>query len=212
MLFMFYVRPYHRYRGIVSFTLAEFVAVATEQIEALLPGQTRHGVTQVPDERTVRFYTAQGVVDKPLGRKGRKSLYGYRHLLQVLAVKSLQSRGIPLTAILAMTAGADNRDLEQMLPAAGVAGSHGLLQGLRRLERPAAGPSQRRIPPAPLVPPPLPTAAEAGPGGAQDAWHRLEIAPGLELHVRAALLAEEQREQLRGALLREIGRMRGGIG
>jgi hypothetical protein len=42
-----------------------------------------------------------------------------------------------------------------------------------------------------------------------DLWHRIEVGPGIELQVHAAALTGEQRERLRGALLREIGVLRG---
>ena len=42
-----------------------------------------------------------------------------------------------------------------------------------------------------------------------DTWRRIEIGPGIELHVHAAALAGSDVERLRGLLLRELGVLRG---
>ena len=47
---------------------------------------------------------------------------------------------------------------------------------------------------------------------ADDTWRRVEIGPGIELHVHAAALSETDIERLRGALLRELGVLRGWFG
>lgn len=51
-----------------------------------------------PTVRTIRFYMTRGLVDKPEGR-GTAAVYGYRHLLQVLAIKLRQMEGMTLDAI-----------------------------------------------------------------------------------------------------------------
>src|SRR5205823_13215113 len=40
-------------------------------------------VRDVPDRRTVRFYTTLGLIDRPAALRGRTALYGRRHLLQL---------------------------------------------------------------------------------------------------------------------------------
>jgi DNA-binding transcriptional MerR regulator len=62
-------------------------AVAGELGE--LDGRTR----EVPDLRTIRYYTTLGLLDRPTAMRGRTALYGRRHLLQLVAVKRLQARG-----------------------------------------------------------------------------------------------------------------------
>jgi DNA-binding transcriptional MerR regulator len=47
-------------------------------------------------DRTIRYYTTLGLVDRPLGVRGRTVLYGPRHLLQVLAIRRLQEQGLTL--------------------------------------------------------------------------------------------------------------------
>jgi DNA-binding transcriptional MerR regulator len=48
--------------------------------------------------RAVRFYVATGLLDRPEG-KGTAATYGYRHLLQLLAIKVRQREGQTLEAI-----------------------------------------------------------------------------------------------------------------
>jgi DNA-binding transcriptional MerR regulator len=48
--------------------------------------------------RTVRLYATQGLIDRP-GREGRSAVYGRRHLLQLLLIRSLARRGLSLAAI-----------------------------------------------------------------------------------------------------------------
>lgn len=47
-------------------------------------------------DRTIRYYTTLGLVDRPLGVRGRTVLYGPRHLLQLLAIRRLQEQGLTL--------------------------------------------------------------------------------------------------------------------
>src|SRR5215216_3301199 len=76
-------------------------------------------VRAVPDRRAIRWYTTIGLVDRPVAHRGRTALYGPRHLLQLVAVKRLQARGLPLVAIQQELAGATDTDLERVarLPA-----------------------------------------------------------------------------------------------
>ena len=52
----------------------------------------------LPGERTIRFYVARGLVSPPEGR-GTAATYGYRHLLQVLAIKLRQMEGATLDSL-----------------------------------------------------------------------------------------------------------------
>ena len=202
------VRSFHRYRGETAITLPTLAAILRDQIPLIAPEQTRYRVTTTPTERTIRYYTARGLVDRPAARDGQLALYGYRHLLQILAVKYLQSHYLPLRKIRSLVEGASNRDLEQLMPEISPASwAH---RGFTRHDRRVSDdPGPRRelanqSEPAPSPPEDAPeTATDA------DAWHRLEIGPGIELHVHAAALAAEQREHLRGALLRELAVLRG---
>ena len=49
-------------------------------------------------DRLVRYYAAQGVLDKP-DRLGRDAAYNYRHLLQLLTARRLSEKGVSLEII-----------------------------------------------------------------------------------------------------------------
>lgn len=63
--------------------------------------------------RTVRLYATQGLIDRP-GREGRSAVYGRRHLLQLLLIRSLARRGLSLAAIAPLIGLAED-ELEQQL-------------------------------------------------------------------------------------------------
>jgi DNA-binding transcriptional MerR regulator len=168
-------------------------------------------VTQLPSERTIRFYTANKLVDKPAAKDGAHALYGYRQLLQVLAVKYLQSQYLPLVKVRSLVENASNRDLELLIPEISpVTAAH---RGIAREDRAVVDKSF------------LPQVIDFGfPQKASSAmavenddrdpaaghlWRRVEVSPGIELHVHASALTEEATEQLRGALLQKLGVLRG---
>ncbi len=49
-------------------------------------------------DRLIRYYSAQGVLDKP-DRLGRDAAYNFRHLLQLLTARRLSEKGITLETI-----------------------------------------------------------------------------------------------------------------
>lgn len=63
--------------------------------------------------RTVRLYATQGLIDRP-GKEGRSAVYGRRHLLQLLLIRSLARRGLSLSAIAPLCVLSDG-ELEQQL-------------------------------------------------------------------------------------------------
>src|SRR4051794_26899981 len=62
-------------------------------------GQASGRVREVPDRRTIRYYTTLGLIDRPAEWRGRTALYGRRHLLQLVAIKRLQARGLALAEL-----------------------------------------------------------------------------------------------------------------
>jgi DNA-binding transcriptional MerR regulator len=68
-------------------------------------------VRDLPDRRAIRWYTTTGLVDRPLGMRGRTALYGQRHLLQLVALKRRQAEGRTLAEIQAELAGAPDEAL-----------------------------------------------------------------------------------------------------
>ena len=71
----------------------------------------QRGVTR----RLIRYYVARGVVPRPSGGASVNATYGYRHLLAVLAIKALQSRGRPLAAIKSELDASSDADLERLV-------------------------------------------------------------------------------------------------
>src|SRR5271168_2965242 len=70
-------------------------ALADPGYEGVPSGRVR----DVPDLRTIRYYTTQGLLDRPVAMRGRTALYGARHLLQLVVIKRLQARGLSLAAV-----------------------------------------------------------------------------------------------------------------
>ena len=62
-------------------------------------GPANGQVRAVPDVRTLRYYASLGLLDRPAAMEGRTALYGRRHLLQLVAVKRLQARGLKLDEV-----------------------------------------------------------------------------------------------------------------
>ena len=62
-------------------------------------GQASGRVRDVPDRRTIRYYTTLGLIDRPAAMRGRTALYGIRHVWQLAAVKRLQSQGLSLAEV-----------------------------------------------------------------------------------------------------------------
>lgn len=86
-----------------------------ERVEAALadyPSQANGRVRAVPDQRTIRWYTTTGLVDRPTEMRGRTALYSHRHLLQLVAIKRRQSQGQTIAQIQSELAGATNQALE----------------------------------------------------------------------------------------------------
>ena len=100
-------------------TLDELIAHVAQALADGYPGAPSGRVRELPDARTVRWYVTRGLVDPPLGMRGRQSLYGRRHLLQLVALKRRQSDGAPLAVIQAELAGLPDAALARVaaLPA-----------------------------------------------------------------------------------------------
>jgi DNA-binding transcriptional MerR regulator len=162
------------------------------------PAQKRGTVSEVPDERTVRYYLSEGLLSPAVEKQGTASVFGYRHLLQLLVVKKLQSEHLPIRKIRELVDGRTERDLERLLGVSET-GSTARNDALRYLETlltahpstaPPQSPSLRSQHMAgALASRAAPAAAAAMPAQPQPqqgagTWARIEIEPGLELHLR----------------------------
>lgn len=68
----------------------------------------------VPDARTIRYYTTLGILERPASFKGRTALYSRKHLLQLVAIKRLQAKGLTLAQVQAELVGMKPSQLEQL--------------------------------------------------------------------------------------------------
>jgi DNA-binding transcriptional MerR regulator len=65
----------------------------------------------VPDQRTIRWYSTIGLLDRPTAMRGRTALYDRRHLLQLVAIKRLQADGHTLADVQQRLVGATESTL-----------------------------------------------------------------------------------------------------
>lgn len=154
-------------------------AHVTALVDAAGVRPTNASARAAPSARAVRFYVASGLLDRPEGA-GTAATYGYRHLLQLLAIKIRQREGATLETIkkeMKDFAGdaLERRVATSLAPALGV----GADAAVRRDDDPTP------------------------------VWRRVTVADGIELHVRedspaageSAIVA--MREAVRSALGRE---------
>lgn len=172
-----------------NWSLEELVEVANELLPHFLPEEKAH--TRVREDitpRLVRHYTSQGMLDEPL-KEGREARYIYRHLLQVLLVRRLLTEGYGASVIDTLARSKNNSELEALLQGGvqlTVAPANlalAFLQQIQQRQPSVARPVSQSPPPAPLEPP-VPPASSPPPSAPTTQWTRLEILPGLELHVR----------------------------
>lgn len=84
------------------------------QDRGLKNSQQDNRVSAAPDRRTIRYYTSLGLLDRPK-IKGRQARYSERHVLQILAIKALQSVSLPLSEIQSLLYGSSKEELENVV-------------------------------------------------------------------------------------------------
>lgn len=95
-------------------TVEQLAALVAEALSAVPAGAVNGRVRAIPDIRTLRYYTTLGLLDRPAEIVGRTAYYGRRHVLQLVAIKRLQAKGIPLAEIQARLLSASERELENL--------------------------------------------------------------------------------------------------
>ena len=151
-------------------------AHVTALVDAAGMRPTNASARAAPSARAVRFYVSNGLLDRPEGT-GTAAIYNYRHLLQLLAIKIRQREGQTLEVI-----------KREMHETTGDVLERRIAQSLA----PALG-ARADVVATSDDQPPL-------------AWRRMQVADGIELHVRDdspaaredALIA--MREAVRAAL------------
>ena len=163
------------YRALAPWGLRDLTALAAGILDASGVVPVSAVARSRPTERTIRFYVARHLVNAPDGR-GTAATYGYRHLLQVLAVKLRQMEGATLDTIERDLAGLTGDAVERRVAAAlGPQLPRPADLQLRRGPGTARGRVARAVE-AWLAPPPF----EARPASL---CRRIPIAPGVELLV-----------------------------
>jgi DNA-binding transcriptional MerR regulator len=71
-------------------------------------------IRDVPDLRTIRYYTTLGLLDRPAEMRARTALYGRRHMLQLVAIKKLQALGLSLAQVQQRMSGASEAMLVRL--------------------------------------------------------------------------------------------------
>jgi DNA-binding transcriptional MerR regulator len=179
--------------------LPEFARVGGQILAELQLEQQRGTVSSVPDERTIRYYLAEGLIQTPEEKQGTASVFSYLNLLQLLTVKKLQAEHLPIRKIRELVADKSEPDLETLLGVRGPSGKK--TEAKRYLESLLAS-----------APPPLPIETAAAPPpqdfAAPPSWQRVEIEPGLELHVRSDYSPPATTGKTRSLLERAIHRLR----
>jgi DNA-binding transcriptional MerR regulator len=155
-------------------------AHVTALVDAAGVRPTNASARQAPSARSIRFYVANGLLERPEGT-GTAATYNYRHFLQLLAIKIRQREGATLDVIKSEMKDVTGDSLERRV-ASSLAAALGATVETRRQAADDAEPA---------------------------IWRRLMVADGVELHVREdspsarddALVA--MREAIRSALGRE---------
>ena len=160
----------------------EFARVGEQMLAEMGLEQARGTVTSVPDERTIRYYMAEGLVQTPEEKQGTASLFGYLNLLQLLTVKKLQAEHLPIRKIRELVAGKTEQELEMLLgvgtPATKKSRDNDAKNYLESLLAPESVSLSRQAAAALPASPPQKFDQSAS-------WQRIEIEPGLELHIRS---------------------------
>ncbi|MVN88507.1 MerR family transcriptional regulator [Deinococcus sp. HMF7620] len=173
--------------------LDALVDTANQLLPFILPlARTGRSKDEV-NARLVRHYTTERLLDESL-RQGREARYTRRHLLQLLALRKLMADGFGTAALQNTLQARTDLDLEALIMGESqlrVQPGNPALDYLQQLKRPAAAAgSPSPVPAAPRSASPAPSLPEA--------YTRLTLQPGLELHVRTdAHLPRSQVEQQR---------------
>jgi DNA-binding transcriptional MerR regulator len=155
-------------------------AHVTALVDAAGVRPTNASARAAPSARSIRFYVANGLLERPEGT-GTAATYNYRHFLQLLSIKIRQREGVTLDVIKQEMKDVTGDALERRV-ATSLAAALGATVETRK---------------------------QPDNDDATASWRRLPVADGVELHVRDdspaarhdALIA--MREAVRAALGRE---------
>ena len=98
----------------VLWTIHELTAQVERELALDYEGARSGRVRDIPDTRTIRYYTTVGLMDRPAAMRGRTALYQERHLLQLVAIKKLQAAGLSLWQVQERLVGATDSLLARL--------------------------------------------------------------------------------------------------
>ena len=179
--------PLEKERGRKYVGLPEFARVVEAVLSELGIEQERGTVSFVPDERTIRYYLSEGLIQPSDEKQGTASVFGYIHLLQLITIKKLQAEHLPIRKIRELVAGKEEQQLESLLGLNSIAGSKNKPGEAKRYLESLLAPSMS-LPERSVSSRQTSAPAPAAPSRQQDqsaSWQRVEIEPGLELHIRS---------------------------
>jgi DNA-binding transcriptional MerR regulator len=179
--------PLEKERGQRYVGLPEFAQTGGRILSQLDLEQERGTVTSVPDERTIRYYLSEGLIQSPGEKQGTASVFGYLNLLQLVAVKKLQAEHLPIRKIRELVSEKSESELETLLGFGGSTSKKGGESEAKRYLESLLAPSMPESAPRPRQMSALKASAAPVPdrGDQTRSWQRVEIEPGLELHIRS---------------------------
>lgn len=191
--------------------LDSFVDTANRVLPQFLP--TTEGdrpSSELVNPRLVRYYTTQGVLDRPQ-RVGREARYRYRHLLQLLVVRRLLQEGYSTSAIQPITTEKSNQALESLLQGGmqvTIEAANPALAFLQSVQERSPSPSQAARSaslPSPSASPMARSSARSRSADSSDTetishWRRVEILTGLEIQVRDDFVPPSTPQELENLL------------
>jgi DNA-binding transcriptional MerR regulator len=209
-----------KYKNRNDIRLDELIDVANSFIGLIAPEQPSERVSERLNERALRYYISEGIIDRPVGKSGTSSLYSNRHLLQILALKRLQSSFLPIKQIKevlpdksddelrGIVAGKPDKDtpkerqdalfyLDSLLPE-----NH----EKARVEIPATGkrkPYPKSLQPNLSLYESKSSFSEAKPP-AIESWERFVLDDGIELNIRSDRLGELRPHEMKRTLERTL--------
>jgi DNA-binding transcriptional MerR regulator len=203
-------RELDKYKTRSDLKMEELLNIANSFVGVIAPVQPSDRVAETLNERNLRYYISEGLVDRPLGKEGVSALYGYRHLLQILALKRLQVEYLPVKRIKEILPQATNEELESIAlggrPSCATQGRDRALSYLDSLLPDASRAATENIPRR--HPEPQSFAAhlrapqakfEPGTPDKATSWERFILDDGIEMHIRS-----DRKSTLRGVGLKRI--------
>jgi DNA-binding transcriptional MerR regulator len=93
----------------------ELAQAAEAVLRSAGTSQEKGTVAEYPNERTIRYYITEGLLDQAIKRRGVTSVFGYDHLITLLTIKKLQADGLPISVIKSLIRDKITDDLEKLL-------------------------------------------------------------------------------------------------